>query len=185
MADATPEAARVFDWCVTRTPSAASKTKGTDALRMAFEAHYAGVARLCLLLCGSREEAEDLAQEAFVRLAPRLEDLDLEAVGPYVRRIAVNLWKNRLRRLALEVKGKVRLGSLRRTIDEPGREEHERVWQAVRRLPKGQRACVVLRYYEDLSEAEAAEVLGRSLGTVKSQTSRGLARLRKELGDEA
>jgi RNA polymerase sigma factor (sigma-70 family) len=54
----------------------------------------------------------------------------------------------------------------------------------VRKLPSGQRACLVLRYYEDLSERATAEVLGCSIGSVKSQTSRALAKLRKELKDE-
>jgi len=56
---------------------------------------------------------------------------------------------------------------------------------AVLRLPRRQRACVVLRYYEDLPEREVASLLACSIGTVKSQTSRALARLRKEFDGEA
>ena len=152
-----------------------------EPLRTAFEEHYAGVVRFCSLLCGRHDVAEDLAQEAFVRLAPRIDGLEPEAVGPYLRRIATNLWKNRLRRLALERRHPASptegSGSL------PGIEQRDEIMAALRRLPVRQRACLVLRYYEDLSEKDTAGTLGCSVGTVKSTTSRALARLRKELSD--
>jgi RNA polymerase sigma-70 factor (sigma-E family) len=152
-----------------------------EPLRAAFEEHYSAVVRFCALLSGRSDVAEDLAQEAFVRLAPKIDRLEAAAVGPYVRRIAVNVWKNRLRRLALE----------RRHPDEtppqpvtaPSFEDRDELWGAILRLPLRQRACLVLRYYEDLSERDTAAVLGCSIGTVKSTTSRAVARLRKELSD--
>ena len=57
-------------------------------------------------------------------------------------------------------------------------DDRDAVWRALGRLPAGQRAVVVLRFFEDLTEAQAASILGCSIGTVKSQTSRALARLR-------
>ena len=60
-------------------------------------------------------------------------------------------------------------------------EERDALWQAVLRLPRQQRACLVLRYYEDLTEPATAQALGCSVGSVKSHTNRALARLRKEL----
>ena len=153
------------------------------ALRDAFQAHYLPLVRLCVLLEGRAAEAEDIAQEAFVRLASKIEDLPADAVGPYVRRIAVNLWKNRRRRLATEVRARIR--GWTRPEDPAGPpEERDLVWRSVLRLPTRQRACVVLRYYEEMTEREVAAVMGCAVGTVKSQTSRALARLRKELGDE-
>lgn len=116
-----------------------------------------------------------------MRVAGRLDGLGDEEIGPYLRATALNLWKNRLRRLALE----------RRRPTQPARsdelafEEKDEVWAAVRRLPARQRACLVLRYFEDLTERETADLLGCSVGTVKSQTSRAIERLRRELGDEA
>jgi len=99
-----------------------------------------------------------------------------------VRRIAVNVWKNRNRRFRVELRAR---GLVRLPRDGgPSAEERDAVWDAIRRLPSRQRACLVLRYYEDLSERETAGVLGCSVGTVKSQTSRALARLRKEFTDE-
>jgi RNA polymerase sigma-70 factor (sigma-E family) len=151
-------------------------------LRRAFEAQYGRLVRLGVLLLGTTEGAEDLAQDAFVRAATKIETLPPDEVGPYLRRTLVNLWKNRLRRLAVERRFRVRVSR-----SDPGAseafEERDALWRAVERLPRRQRACLVLRYYEDLSEREVAEVMGCSVGTVKSQTSRGLDRLRGELAD--
>jgi RNA polymerase sigma-70 factor (sigma-E family) len=150
-----------------------------EPLRAAFEVHYPSVVRFCVLLSGRRDVAEDLAQEAFVRLAPKIDRLEPAAVGPYIRRIAVNLWKNRLRRLALERRH--REEAVPEPIAGPAFEDRDELWTAIVRLSLRQRACLVLRYYEDLSERDTAAVLGCSIGTVKSTTSRAIARLRKEL----
>lgn len=153
----------------------------TDSLRLAYEAHYVPLLRLCVLVTGRRETAEDLVHEAFVRVAGRLDGLGDEEIGPYLRAAALNLWKNRLRRLALERRRPTQPAP----SDELAFEEKDEVWAAVRRLPARQRACLVLRYFEDLTERETADLLGCSVGTVKSQTSRAIERLRRELGDEA
>jgi RNA polymerase sigma factor (sigma-70 family) len=84
-----------------------------------------------------------------------------------------------------------RLESLQRHVPDPGRESHEDkvadsdlVWRALAGLPPQQRAVLVLRYYEDLSEAEIAEVLGVRSGTVKSHASAAMAHLRRNLDTE-
>jgi RNA polymerase sigma-70 factor (sigma-E family) len=159
-----------------RVPSEAPSR--ADPLRAAFEEHYTRLLRLCLALAGSREVAEDIVQDAFVRVASRIDRLDPSEVGPYLRRVVVNLWRNRLRRVRLER----RHADVR--TDDPVTtelEERDEMWRALLRLPRRQRACVVLRYYEDLSERDVAAILRCSVGTVKSQTSRGLARLGREL----
>jgi len=153
-----------------------------DPLRAAFETHSAPLLRLCVLLLGRREGAEDLMQESFVRLAPKVTGLAPEIVWPYLRRIAVNLANDRFRRLALDVRAR---RAERVQVEMPDLGLAHEVWETVRRLPARQRACVVLRYYEDLSERQIADALGVSPGTVKSSTSRAMERLRKELGDEA
>ncbi len=155
-----------------------------EAVRDAFERHYAPLLRLCFLLSGRRELAEDLVQDAFVRSIPRIGSLEREAVGPYLRRVAVNLWKNRLRRLAVEARSWTRHEepSVHPDVEDPG--GRDVLWEAVKSLPDRQRACIVLRYWEDLPVAEVAQVLGCSTGTVKSHTSRAVARLRREIGDE-
>jgi RNA polymerase sigma-70 factor (sigma-E family) len=158
------------------------RSSGREALRESFEDHYGSLVRFCALVSGEPQLAEDLAQEAFVRVAERIERLDPGKVPAYLRRTALNVWKNRLRRLALERRARGR--RLDRPPEPSPAEDRDVLWAAVRRLPPGQRACLALRFYEDLSERQTAEVLGCSVGTVKSQTSRGLAKLRKELSDE-
>lgn len=153
------------------------------SLRAAFEQHYIPLLRLSALLSGNRAEAEDIVQEAFVKVAPRIEQLDEEVIGSYLRRVVVNLWKNRRRRMAVELRARARQWAARSTSTSSP-EEHDEVWRLVLRLPARSRVCVVLRYYEDLPEREVAAILGCSIGTVKSQTSRALARLRKEIERE-
>jgi RNA polymerase sigma-70 factor, ECF subfamily len=151
-----------------------------DHWETAYELHYASLARFAALVSGKPDLGEDLAQEAFIRSASALGALDERAVPEYLRRTVINLWKNRLRRLSLERRTRVQ-GT---PASAPSIEDMDPVWRAVRRLPARQRACLVLRYYEDLPVKAAARVMGVSPGTVKTQSSRALRKLRKELGDE-
>jgi RNA polymerase sigma-70 factor (sigma-E family) len=153
------------------------------ALREAFERHYVTLLRLGTGLVGHRDVAEDIVQEAFVRVAPKLERLNHEEIGPYLRRVVVNLSRDRFRRLAVEIR--YLRNRARNEPDPPSSfEDRQLLWRGVLQLPIRQRACVVLRFYEGMSEVEVAEVLECSVGTVKSQTSRALSKLRRELGDE-
>ena len=92
--------------------------------------------------------------------------------------MALNLWKNRLRRIAYEARARKRL--VERHQDRGSLEERDEMWAAISRLPPRQRACLVLRFYEDLSIRDTARLLGCSEGTVKSQTSKALGELRRE-----
>ena len=153
-----------------------------EPIRRAFQTHYVRLVRLAALLLGSHEGAEDLAQDAFVKAAVKIETLTDDRVGAYLRRVLLNLWKNRLRRLAVE--RRFRAQGAASDVEPPDEiEERDALWTAVRKLPRRQRACLLLRYYEDLPERTVAEIMGCSVGTVKSQASRGLDRLRRELGD--
>jgi len=151
-----------------------------DKLGAAYGHHRGALLRLAVLLAGRQDVAEDLVQEAFSRAAERLPTLSQDAQRAYLRATVLNLWRNRLRRLAME--RRVRHEPL--AVEEVAFEERDRLWAAVRRLPARRRACLVLRYYEDLSERETAALLGCSVGTVKSQTSKALRQLKQELGDE-
>jgi RNA polymerase sigma-70 factor (sigma-E family) len=153
-------------------------------LRAAYEEYYVPVLRLCVLLARDRHVAEDIVQDAFVRAAPRIVEVAPSQLGSYLRRVAVNLWKNRLRSLTRERRARDRSAITSPTVGS-SHEDRAALRSAVLRLPRRQRACVVLRYYEDLPEREVANLLGCSIGTVKSQTSRALARLKKEFEGEA
>lgn len=153
-----------------------------EPLRAAFEENYLSLLRLCTLLTGRAEAAEDVVQESFVRVAARIASVPQGLVGTYLRKTAVNVWRNRLRRLAVE--RRYRPFGTDPPFAQAQIDEREAMWKRVMQLPERQRACLVLRYYEDLSEREVAETLGVSPGTVKSQTSRALDKLRKGFRDE-
>jgi RNA polymerase sigma-70 factor (sigma-E family) len=155
-----------------------------------YRAESGRVRALAFLLTGDHHLAEDLAQEAFVRVGSRLRHVSPETFGPYVRRTVVNLAHSHFRRLAVRRKYSGRIESdarQRMAACESGRtdtETREQLWDALQHLPPRQRAAIVCRYYLDLSEAETAQALGVSVGTVKSSTSRGLAALRAVIGSE-
>jgi RNA polymerase sigma-70 factor (sigma-E family) len=147
-----------------------------------FASQYSRLCWLGFLLTGSGAEGEELAQEALVRIWWRWR-LGGRPADPasYARRVLVNRRRSLLRRAAVEARS---LGRARATeVVLPA--EHERamvLWEAVRALPPRQRAVLVLRFKEDLTEAEVARLLGVPVGTVKSAGHRALARLRERLG---
>jgi RNA polymerase sigma-70 factor (sigma-E family) len=144
-------------------------------------------ARLAYLLTGDRALAEDIAQDAFVRLAGRLAHLrDQGAFGPYLRRTVVNLSRSYFRRRKVERayldRARGALGHGEPGVRDRSVEDREVLWAAMGRLSARQRAAIVLRFYEDLSEAQIAEILRCRPGTVKSLVSRALEALRSEVG---
>jgi RNA polymerase sigma-70 factor (sigma-E family) len=132
------------------------------------------------LLVGDRAIAQELTQEAFIRSFARFRDLHSErALGLYLRRTLVNLSRNHFRRAALER----RLGSIpgpTAVQRSPDVDEHLTLVHAVRRLPPRQRTVIVLRYFEDMTEAQMAEVMDTSIPAIKSLLQRALRRLREE-----
>lgn len=142
-----------------------------------FAEHYESCVRLAMGLTGARALAEDVVQEAFLRLwerPPRLRDPS--RARSYLFQTVVNVVRQDHRR-------ETRLGQLLVLTKVRGGPEVDLDLQEDLRIALGglaprQRACVVLRLVLDLSEAETARLLGVSVGTVKSQTSRGIAKLR-------
>jgi RNA polymerase sigma-70 factor (sigma-E family) len=138
--------------------------------------------RLAFLLTADRALAEDLVQEAFARLVGRLRHLrDAHAFGAYLRRTIVNLATSHFRHQRVERAYCERVAGHREVEANPNAELDERMHEAVLRLPKRQRAAIVLRFYEDLSDVQTAEILRCSAGTVRSLVSRGMKTLRSEL----
>jgi len=140
-------------------------------------ARSSGLLRTAYLLTHDHALAEDLLQTALAKAWFAWSRIDGRP-EPYVRRILVNTyaswWQRRWNgELATEHLPESRVGDAADAAD-AGRD----LWVAMERLPRRQRAVVVLRYFEDRTEAETAAALGCSVGTVKSHTARALARLR-------
>ncbi|MGW1061331.1 SigE family RNA polymerase sigma factor [Micromonospora rubida] len=159
-----------------------------DGFREFVEIRYADLLRTAYLLTGSRHAAEDLVQNALMQAMRRWRQVD-EPMA-YVRRIMVNervsLWHRfGSREFLAGVTGAWRLHADRgRGRSRDVAEDvvvREEVREALRGLPTRTRAVLVLRYWEDLTEAQTAQTLGCSVGTVKSLASRGIGRLRAAL----
>jgi RNA polymerase sigma-70 factor (sigma-E family) len=145
-----------------------------------FEHHIDGAGALAFLLTGDVHLAEDLAQEAFVRLTGRLGHLrQPEAFGAYLRRTVVNLCRAHFRRRGVERRHANPERERSVAPHDPG--PADELNRALRGLPYRQRAALVLRFYEDLSEAQVAEVLRCSPRAVNALVSRGLQALRTEI----
>ena len=151
------------------------------------QARQARLLRTAYLLTGDQHQAEDLLQTSLAKLYLAWDRVqDRGSVDAYVRRIMVNennsLWRRPWRRREVARDTLPDTVPVHDTYDEG---VGAAVWDMVQTLPRRARAVVVLRYYEQLSEAETAEVLGISVGTVKSQSSRALAALRERIGEDA
>lgn len=147
--------------------------------------HQEAVFRLAYLLVGDASDAEDVAQEVFIRAYRALARFDAtRPMRPWLLTITANLARNRLRSLGRY------LNALNRSLRaEPEKIIHvpeasqqnieaQALWQAVRRLGEADQQVIYLRYYLEISEAEAAEALNIAPGTVKSRLHRALGRLR-------
>jgi RNA polymerase sigma-70 factor (sigma-E family) len=152
-----------------------------EDLSRLFKAHYADTVRVAFYLTGSWAVAEELAQEAFVRLWRHWSRLrDQHAALGYLRTTVVNLSRSALRRRLLELRHQRTVGEERHEADPVERLD---VARALAALPARKRSCVVLRHLVNLSVEETAAVLGISIGSVKSQTHKGLRLLEAALSD--
>ena len=143
----------------------------------------ASLRRTAFLVCGDRHKADDVVQDALYKLYlswPKVQRMGNPFA--YARRIVVNAAHDGSRRpWRREVSAAELPDRVERDDFVTGHVERDEVLEALRSLAPRQRACVVLRYYEDLSVEQTAEILGCSQGTVKSQAARGLETLRQAI----
>ncbi|MFC3504212.1 SigE family RNA polymerase sigma factor [Micromonospora krabiensis] len=163
---------------------------GRDPLEEEFRefvaARSSALLRTAYLLAGDWATAEDLLQTALTKTYLAWKRLGgIEAIEPYARRVMVNTstswWRRRWHgeRPTEVLPERPAADEIERQLD------RDLLWRHLRALPARQRAILVFRFYEDMSEAQTAALLDISTGTVKSQTSRALATLRRRMGAEA
>ena len=148
------------------------------------DARSGSLLRFAYLLTGDHALAEDLLQNSLIKVYLSWDRIrDRAALEAYTRtvmtRTQMSWWRRPARREQLGVEPTERAARDDHNVD-----ERDQLWRLLATLGPRQRAVLVLRFYEDLSEAEIARVLGCSAGTVKSQLSRGLARLRERMPRE-
>jgi RNA polymerase sigma-70 factor (ECF subfamily) len=147
-------------------------------------AHQEAVFRLAYLLLGDPDDAQDVAQETFLRAWHGLTSFDpSRSLRPWLLRIAANLANNRRRSASRYLAALMRGAQARPEtvgVEEASsrKMQAEQLWQAVRRLDPSDQQVIYLRYFLDLPVAETADALGAAPGTVKSRLSRALERLR-------
>jgi RNA polymerase sigma factor (sigma-70 family) len=149
-----------------------------------FAEEYPRMVALASAVSGSRDGAEDIAQEAFGRLSIRWNDVArYDRPGAWVRRATLNLAVSRRRRIAAEVRARLRLRPPDPELP-PAPPEHGAVWEAVAALPRRQRAVVALLYLEDRPIEEIAETLEIAPSTARVHLHRARQALRERLGGQ-
>ena len=155
-----------------------------------FATEAPSLVRLAGIFCDDRASAEDLVQEAFIRLHRNARSIrDVDKAPAFLRSIVINLARDHNRRglMSLRHREAVARADSTRGFEDAAAEnaDEQRTLAAVRQLPDRQRACLVLRYYAELTEAETAATLGISQSSVKTHCRRGLATLGVMLGGDA
>ncbi|GAA2363872.1 hypothetical protein GCM10010432_20130 [Catellatospora methionotrophica] len=153
-----------------------------DGFREFVQLRYGDLLRTAYLLTGSTHAAEDLVQSALLKAYRRWDRVDEPM--PYLRRALVNQRTSVWRRIGSRELLTGVLPERGRADGSAAHAERDELMAALATLPVRMRAVLVLRYWEDMSEADTAAALGCSAGSVKSQASRGLARLREVLRPE-
>jgi RNA polymerase sigma-70 factor (sigma-E family) len=181
---------RIADRAESKGNAYGGSTVTSSRLELLYRTHAPAAVRLAYFLTGDVEAANDIVQDAFVRIAGRFADLrHIDNFEAYLGRTVVNLARNYFRGLqrkkAAEYEEGKRLTANRGRIEPTLLGQSDALWRGLQQLPRRQREAIVLRYYLDLSEHQTADLLGCAVGTVKSAVSRGLSTLRSEFTEEA
>lgn len=162
------------------------ETHRSERLAELYAVHAPRAGRMAYLLLGDRETAEDIVQEAFVRIAGRLFSIkSSQAFGAYLNQTVLNLARGHIRKKTRDRSLLQRLGGQpQRDERMPDVSSRDELLQLLQALPYRQRAAIVLRFYLDLSEQQTADLLECAVGTVKSSVSRGTQELRRRMGAE-
>jgi RNA polymerase sigma-70 factor (sigma-E family) len=150
-----------------------------------FQQHGSGLVRMVRMFVDDRNAAEDLVQEAFIRLARSRHRIDDGSkAAAYLRSIVLNLARDHNRRGLVSLRHHLPSDPLRASIEDTIElhEDQRMVIDALRDLPHRQRDCLILRYYDELPVPEIGEVLGISANSVKTHLKRGLRSLEANLG---
>lgn len=152
-----------------------------DLLTETYRSHYASLLKLAALLLDDTASCEDVVQEAFIRVhAARSRVRDPEKVLAYLRQTVVNLSRSTLRRRLVGMRLAPKPMPDMASAEEGAYEllEKDALLQALKGIQRRQREVLVLRYFSDLTEAQVAQALGISVGSVKAYGSRGIEALR-------
>lgn len=153
-----------------------------------YEQHGQGLVRMVRLFVDDRNAAEDLVQEAFIRLARSAHKIkDDRKAAAYLRSIVLNLARDHNRRGLVSLRHRLPLDDREASTEDIVvlSEEHQRVVDALRALPNRQRDCLVLRYFDEFGVDEIAEALGISRNSVKTHLTRGMRALEGLLTEPA
>ena len=181
MAGVTPIPAAVVPGSVPQV-----RPSDTDAfVEWMFNEHGQGLVRMVRLFVDDRNAAEDLVQEAFIRLARSAHRIeDPRKAAAYLRSIVLNLARDHNRRGLVSLRHRLPLDDDVASVEDTVvlSEEHEQVVEALRELPHRQRDCLILRYFDELGVDDIAETLGISRNSVKTHLTRGMRALEAALG---
>ncbi len=157
-----------------------------DLLTTLYTAHYRSLVRLAAFLTGDRDNAEEVVQDAYLKVFGSWRGLrEPDKAEAYLRTTVVNLSRSRLRRKQVAAKHRPDPLPDMASAETSALQHAQRdlVLEALRQLPRRQREAVLLRYFGDLTEAQTADAMGCSVGSVKSHTSRAMTALRPLLED--
>ncbi|NND01676.1 MAG: SigE family RNA polymerase sigma factor [Acidimicrobiia bacterium] len=149
-----------------------------------YHEHGPGLVRMVRLFVDDRNAAEDLVQEAFIRLARSAHKIkDHRKAAAYLRSIVLNLARDHNRRGLVSLRHRLPLDDGQASVEDEVElaEDHQAVVDALRALPRRQRDCLILRYYDELGVDDIADTLGISRNSVKTHLTRGMKALEERL----